>query len=65
MNVERRRLFKVKRAQTNEVVAALVQRHVRPDEARDVDASVDFPNNALVDTHDDEGSSFDASEQSP
>src|ERR1700729_2320484 len=51
VNVKRRRLLGMKRAKPNEVVSALAQRHVLPDEARDVDASPDFVKSVLIVSH--------------
>ena len=51
VHVKRRRLLGVKRAESDEVVAPLFERHVLPDKARDVDASADFAKRALIVSH--------------
>src|SRR5581483_7593599 len=51
VDVKRRRLLAVERAQPDEIVAALAQRDVRPDHLADVGAGQDLALDAVVDTH--------------
>ena len=51
MDVQRRRLLGMKRAEPDEVVSALAQSDVLSDQARDVGASADFAQCVLVVSH--------------
>ena len=51
MHVKRRRLLVMKRAESDQVVAAFTQLNVRADEARDIDASLNLANRSVVDRH--------------
>ncbi len=51
VNVERRRVLGVKRTESDEVVAALAQLHVRPDQLADVRPGENFANRRLFELH--------------
>jgi hypothetical protein len=51
MDVERGRLLGMKRAQADQIVSALAQRHVLTNQLRDVYARADFAKGTLVKPH--------------